>query len=214
MSERWVCRACFQSNDGIADSCSRCTTPRGETAPANGAEFAVPPSPTASQGRPWWQQLLMRFGWVGVVVAVAAVGYATQVNRDDTGAITGAGTLHISDVRVGDCFDLDDATAAEVDEIRAVPCDEPHQFEAFFAANMPSGPYPSRAAIDAELEAQCLPAFQSYVGRDYETSELYITSFEPTESGWRDGDRSYLCVASTFDAEEEPLTGSIRNSGR
>jgi hypothetical protein len=213
MSERWVCRACFESNEGTADRCSRCTTPRGETAPAGGAEYAVPASPTAPQGRPWWLQMLMRFGWVGVVAAVAAVGYATQANRDDSGAITGAGTLHISDVRVGDCFDLDDATTSEVGDIRAIPCDEPHAYEAFFTADLPSGPYPSRAAIDAELETQCIPAFVSYVGRAYDTSELYISSFEPTEASWRDGDRSYLCVVSTFDAEE-PLTGSVRNSGR
>lgn len=72
----------------------------------------------------------------------------------------------------------------------------------------PEGDYPSRSALDAQSEAACLPSFETYVGRDYETSELYVTTFEPTQQGWREGDRGLLCVISTENAEMA-LTGSV-----
>jgi hypothetical protein len=148
------------------------------------------------------------------VGVVAVVGAVTAATRDDSGAITGAGSLHIVDVRVGDCFDLNDGLdVEEVGEIRAIPCDEPHTFEAYFTTDLPEGDYPSRSALDAQSEAACLPSFEPYVGRAYETSELYVTTFEPTQQGWREGDRGLLCVISTENAESA-LTGSVRNSGR
>jgi hypothetical protein len=83
--------------------------------------------------------------------------------------------------RVGDCFDLNDGPdVEEVGEIRAIPCNEPHTFEAYFATDLAAGPYPARDGLDAVLDAACLPSFETYVGRDYETSQLYVTSFEPT----------------------------------
>lgn len=156
----------------------------------------------------------MRFAWVGVVAVVGVFGALNAASRDESGTIVGAGTLHITDVRVGDCFDLNDAPdVEEVGEIKAIPCDEPHTFEAFFAIDLEAGPYPSRSALDAEIDDGCLPSFETYVGRDYQTSELYVTTFEPTPEGWDDGDRGVLCVISTIDAAT-PLTGSVRDSGR
>jgi hypothetical protein len=156
----------------------------------------------------------MRFAGLGIVGIMLLVGAVTAASRDDSGAIVGAGTLHIADVRVGDCFDLNDGLdVEEVGDIRAIPCDEPHTFEAYYTTDLAAGAYPSRSALDAQVEAACLPTFESYVGRDYATSELYVTTFEPTPEGWRDGDRGVLCVISTESAAT-PLTGSVRNSGR
>ena len=208
MADRWVCRSCWASNEEAWDACHRCHTPRG----AEGT--ALPGTASTDQQPPWWRRLPLRFAWIGVVVVIGVVGAVTAASRDDSGAIVGAGTLHIMDVRVGDCFDLNDGSdVEEVGEIRAIPCDEAHSFEAYFTTDLPAGAYPSRSAFDAALEAECLPAFETYVGRDYETSELYVTSFEPTPEGWDDGDRGVLCVISTFNAATL-LTGSVRDSGR
>ncbi len=209
MSDRWVCRSCWASNEDQWGTCFRCKVPRGAEGDPQAAAAAA-----AEPQRPWWQRVPMRFAWVGVVAVVAVVGAVTAASRDDSGAIVGAGTLHIVDVRVGDCFDLNDGSdVEEVGEIRAIPCNEPHDFEAYHASDLPAGDYPSRAVLDAETEAACLPTFESYVGRDYETSELYVTTFEPTPEGWNDGDRGILCVVSTENAAT-PLTGSVRDSGR
>ena len=214
MADRWVCRSCWSSNEEGWDKCLRCKVPRGAQADPSAAAASPTAAPTAETERPLWQRLPMRFAWVGVVAVVGVVGAVTAASRDDSGAIVGSGNLHIADVRVGDCFDLNDgADIEEVGEIRAIPCEEPHTFEAYFTSELAGGSFPSRSVLDAETEAACLPSFEPYVGRDYETSELYVTTFEPTPESWGQGDRGILCVVSTFEAET-PLTGSVRESGR
>lgn len=209
MADRWVCRSCWASNEDRWDKCFRCAVPRGAEASAHPAAAS-----TADRGPSWWKTVPMRFAWVGVVGVIALFGAVNAASRDDSGTITDAGTLHIADVRVGDCFDLTDGPdVEEVGEIRAIPCGEPHSFEAYFLTDLAAGSYPSRSALDAEIESACFPSFETYVGRDYETSELYVTSFEPTPEGWEEGDRGLLCVISTYNAET-PLTGSVRDSGR
>ena len=209
MADRWVCRSCWAPNEEAWDKCLRCGVPRGTEASSLAA------SPSAVDQQPaWWRRVPLQFAWIGVVAVVGVVGALNAASRDDSGTVVGAGTLHITDVRVGDCFDLnDEPDVEEVGEIRAVPCDEPHTFEAYFAIDLAAGPYPSRSALDAEIDGSCLPSFGTYVGGEYETSELYVTTFEPTPDGWEDGDRGLLCVISTFNAET-PLTGSVRDSGR
>jgi len=211
MADRWVCRSCWSSNEEQWDKCLRCKVPRG----AQADPLAAAGAPAAAQAeRPLWQRLPMRFAWIGVVAVVGVVGAVTAASRDDSGAIVGAGNLHIADVRVGDCFDLNDGLdVEEVGEIRAIPCDEPHAFEAYFTTDLPDGDYPSQSTLDAATEAACLPSFETFVGSDYETSALYVTSFEPTPDGWDAGDHSILCVISTENAAT-PLTGSVRDSGR
>jgi hypothetical protein len=212
MAGRWVCRSCWAANEEAWDNCLRCRAPRGAEASAS------PASPSTvdvgNAGSPWWRRVPIRFAGIAIFAGIALVGVVTAATRDESGAITGAGTLHIVDVRVGDCFDLNEGRdVEEVGEIRAIPCDEPHTYEAYFATDLAPGSYPSRTALDAETEAACLPSFEPYVGRSYETSELYVTTFEPTPDGWRQGDRGLLCVVSNYDGLE-PLTGSVRSSDR
>lgn len=209
MADRWVCRSCWSANEEAWDKCLRCGVQRGTEAGATAAS----PS-TLDQQPPWWRRVPLRFAWIGFVVVAGVVGAVTAASRDESGTIVGAGSLHITDLRVGDCFDLNDGLdVEEVGEIRAIPCDEPHAFEAYFTTDLAAGPYPSRSALDSETDAACLPSFETYVGLDYETSELYVTSFEPTPEGWEDGDRGLLCAISTFNAETS-LTSSVRSSNR
>lgn len=209
MADRWVCRSCWAANEEHWDKCLRCGVPRGTEASAVPAAAS-----TAGRTSSWWKTVPMRFAWLGVVAVIGVVGALNAASRDESGTVVEAGTLHITDVRVGDCFDLNEGPdVEEVGDIRAIPCSEPHMFEAYFATDLAAGSYPSRSALDAEIESACFPSFETYVGRDYETSELYVTSFEPTPDGWREGDRGLLCVISTYNAET-PLTGSVRGSGR
>lgn len=214
MADRWVCKACWTPNEAGWDKCLRCRTVRGTEAPVMPTAGTSPGAAGGDGGTAWWKAIPMRFAGIGLVAVFGIFGAVTAANRDDSGTIVGAGTLHIADVRVGDCFDLNDGLdVEEVGDIRAIPCDEPHTFEAYYVTDLASGAYPTRSQFDAELEAACLPSFETYVGRDYATSELYVTSFEPTPEGWQDGDRGLLCVISTENAATT-LTGSVRNSGR
>ena len=63
--------------------------------------------------------------------AVAVLGFGiygamTDVDRDDSGAIVGGGTLDAFEMRTGDCFDDPDTYTDEFSSLQGVPCAEPH----------------------------------------------------------------------------------------
>lgn len=58
----------------------------------------------------------------------------------------------------------------------------------------------------------CVPPFQSYVGTPYETSELWASFVTPTEGGWNDGDREFICYL--FEEDESMMTRSMAGAAR
>ena len=47
------------------------------------------------------------------------------------------------DLRVGDCFDLKDPTADQIEDVKAVPCTTEHEFELFYVGAMGKGSHPT-----------------------------------------------------------------------
>jgi hypothetical protein len=214
---RWVCRRCFASNEPDAATCEQCGLERGADPstpapqdPEQPQQWAAPAP--AAPPRPMWMQLALRFWWVGLIVVIAVGGWYFSARRDDSGQISNSGNLQITDLRVGDCFDLNDPEAAEVDDVEAKPCTSAHEYELFHAADMANGDYPSEDAIDTFLDAECAPAFGSYIGTDYQASVLEVVFFTPTSDGWDDGDHSVQCAV--YDPNDSELTSSLKNSAR
>jgi hypothetical protein len=218
MGGRWVCRRCFASNDPDAATCVQCGLERGAdpaTAEAQDPQQAQPwaaPASAQPSPRPMWMQLALRFWWIGLIVVFAIGGWYFSARRDEGGQIANPGNLEVKDLRAGDCFNLKDPDAAEVDEVEAKPCSDTHQYELYHAADMASGDYPSDDAVDAFLQAECAPAFGSYVGLDYQTSVLGVIYFTPSSDGWDDGDHSVQCAV--YDPANEELTSSLKSSAR
>jgi hypothetical protein len=209
---RWVCRRCFASNDADATTCAQCGLERGAEPSVEGADAQwTPPGSAAQSTRPMWQQLALRFWWVGLIVVVIAVGWYASAKRDDSGRITDGGTVEVGDLRVGDCFDHKDANTDEFGEVEAKPCTEPHAEQIFFTGSMPDGEYPTDDEIFQWTDANCTPAFESYVGTTLDITTLDFGPYVPTQAGWEDGDHMVLC--SAFDPEDDPLTESVENSG-
>lgn len=211
MTERWVCKRCYAANDGTATSCTRCGLLRGSEVPAPAPGQAPwQPMAAAAPPQPAWRRLL-RFWWIPVVGAVLVVGFLSTARRDDSGAITDAGTVDINELQVGDCFD-----SAEVEEITQVdgkPCDQPHEYELFHVATWTgSDEYPPESDMEQLIVAECLPAFDAFVGRTYQESVLDIFWTAPTAEGWSDGDRIFQCAI--YDPGNAQLTASVRGSGR
>jgi hypothetical protein len=206
---RWVCLRCYTSNDDSAAACAKCELARGSMAPAEpqAADAPIAPAKSFSLGG-----VLRRFGWVGVVAAFGIGGVIFATQRDDSGQITRGGTLAISELRIGDCFDPQDLEAEEADEVNAKRCDESHQFEMMFIGSMPEGEYPTDAAFEEFVGGVCLPAFDEYVGLVYEESRLDIYWYFPLESGWEDGDRLVQCAV--YDPLDSQLVGSLRGAAR
>jgi hypothetical protein len=170
---------------------------------------SFPGAPSSPPSRPVWQRLL-RFWWVGAIVVVVAVGWFTTARRGGNGEINDSGTLSVADLQVGDCFN--NTASTEVSQVDAVPCAEPHQYELFHVFRISGTIYPTTADLDTQSASACAPAFAAYVGHDYETSTLYISTLYPTSDGWGHGAREVQCVVHN-DAESK-VTGSVRGTAR
>lgn len=59
--------------------------------------------------------------------------------------------------------------------------------------------------------SSCYERFESFVGRDYETSTLDITMMYPSPESWQANDREVIC--SVYDVEANKLIGSAKGRG-
>ncbi|MDP9223739.1 MAG: response regulator [Actinomycetota bacterium] len=121
---------------------------------------------------------------------------------------------NVGDLKVGDCFDPPNLTAADtlVKDVQHHPCGDLHGGEVFFVGNVPSGAngaFPGEAAFAAFVQAQCVPAYRNYTGRDFDTDTTYDVSFlVPTTEGWAKGDHVIDCFVLRIDGQ--PLKGSVK----
>lgn len=113
---------------------------------------------------------------------------------------------------VGDC--LNEWTTDYDDTVSSVPivdCDEPHDFEVYYEGVVDeSGDYPGEDELSDMVDEGCVDAFEDFVGSPYATSALYQTSLWPTEEGWEQGSRDYLCLVGHMDGSQS--TGTLEDS--
>jgi hypothetical protein len=230
MAKGWKCARCSTLNGEAAINCSNCRLIRGGVVAA-GLYTASPVVPTVAVGEaaeapadvqqsgaasvktPLWRRIPI--GWLVTGVIVVGGGLAGlyfNASRGATGEIIKAGDLSAIDLRIGDCFDLKDPAADEVDDVTARLCTDEHEFEVIFVGSMPDVEYPADDEFEAFVADNCGPAFDAYVGKVYEESELDIYWFFPNGEGWADGDRSIQCAA--FHPRIHRLTESIRGSNQ
>lgn len=150
---------------------------------------------------------------VAVVVAVAVVGACSKdgAKRED-GTITGAGPISVFDLRPGDCLNPGDDVVGDVENITAVPCEEPHTQEVFAVPEYEDegGVYPGEGEIQAFADAACLEAFVGYTGTEYLDSNLYFSYLHPSVDSWNsDDDRQIVCVIVATGNE---MVGSVRET--
>lgn len=129
----------------------------------------------------WWTvATLALFGLAGLVLALA-VGELTSDTYD------------VTDLDVGDCFDLDPDEDGAVGLVDVIDCDEPHNAEVVAIAELnPNGdqPYPADDELFAIADAACLgvPA----------DPRFGILAVAPTEATW-DGRRGRVtCVGLVY----------------
>jgi hypothetical protein len=115
------------------------------------------------------------------------------------------------DLSVGECFDEPPQEEQEVEDVQRRPCNEAHTAEVVFVGDMAGATdaYPSDDQFLDAVSSQCVPAFNAYTGRDYDTDpELEIGYFIPTAEGWNVGDHELICYAIRVDAA--PMTQSVK----
>lgn len=123
------------------------------------------------------------------------IGGGNDAERDEeTGEVTEEANIDIFSLAVGDCMPESD-TSGEITDADVVPCSEPHTDEVFFEFDLAEGDLPSDSEIQAEVEAQCIPAFNEFVGIDYYDSALNFWWLTPTEQTWTQAnDRLVQCI--------------------
>ncbi|MGI9261025.1 MAG: septum formation family protein [Woeseiaceae bacterium] len=149
----------------------------------------------------------------GIYIVVVA-GYflysvMTSADRDESGAIVGAGSIDAFSLRVGDCYDDSDGYSDQVDMLAGVPCVEPHDNEVYavFSVDLPA--FPGDDEMGEIAYERCMEKFPSFVGKDYESSSLDFYPMYPSSESWsRKDDRDVVCAL--YDMELEKLEGSVK----
>ncbi|MDX6744667.1 hypothetical protein [Actinocorallia sp. A-T 12471] len=136
-----------------------------------GNPFAAPPgsTPPPSRGGKVLRKIVGSVGGLVVIGVVAAVNFLPDfldsAERDDVNnEIVQEGTLRPWDLKVGDCFNDDQnapppadgtATSQTVNQIKALPCANPHNAQVITSISM-SGAFPGDQAIVDRCEQKAL----------------------------------------------------------
>lgn len=146
----------------------------------------------------------------GCSVIDSVVPKDQAVRDDETSEVTEAGQADVFTVAVGDCFN--DVSADEISEVPVVPCDQPHDYEAYSAFDITDDSYPGDDAVTQQATDGCTPAFAAFNGVGYEESTLYLGYLLPTEDSWTaQGDREVLCYIYE---ENVQTTGTLQGAAR
>jgi len=190
----------------------------GQDAETYVASHEPPPAPVMAPSRGFPLKNVLRGGFLllilGPVVWGAIDGAVNGADRNDSGIISEAGDLEVTELRAGDCFNLPEGTAdnEEIQEVEAVPCTDLHENEVYVVTNyVASDSFPGEPALWDFADQFCLTAFETYVSAAYEDSVLDFGYFYPSREGWEDGDHAVTCVL--YDYNGVMLTGSMRGSG-
>jgi hypothetical protein len=149
--------------------------------------------------------------YIAAALGFAIYGAATSVDRDDTGAIVGGGSVDAFNVQVGDCFNDSTSIDEDISSVPGVPCSEPHDNETFAVFDLSVENYLEEAAMYDLAYESCKSRFEAFVGKDYESSMLEITTMYPSPESWKQNDREVICAV--FDMNAEKLVGSAAGRG-
>ena len=115
--------------------------------------------------------------------------------RDDSGQVTEATTISVFKLQTGDCFDRASMGTGEVNTVKVIPCDEPHDSEIFAEKTLTGATYPGSEAVQEEADEFCYGEFEPFVGIAYDDSLHYFYSLTPTQGSWdQDNDRLLQCI--------------------
>lgn len=131
----------------------------------------------------------------GIVALLAIILFAV---RNNTAA---------DDLKVGECFNIPNGSTVRT--VEKLPCNESHNAEVIFVGDYDGDTFPISLSLDRFIESACVPAFESYIGRDVDSEpELSIGYFHPTRDGWDGGDRTITCYVAQPD--ESQMTQSLK----
>ncbi|MBW4031909.1 MAG: hypothetical protein HIU88_04505 [Acidobacteria bacterium] len=150
-----------------------------------------------------------------VVAAMALSGCSMLAQlgtgRNASGTPTAVNSkADVFSLKVGDCLN-DAAATGTVTTAPIVPCNMPHDSEAYFAITMTGTAFPGDQAVKDQASQGCATAFPAFIGISYNDSSLSISYYFPTAESWANGDRQILCTVYDPGAKS---TGTLKNAKR
>ena len=120
-----------------------------------------------------------------IVVRLGIIANKDNADRDDDGNVTSQGDLDVFAVAEGDC--LDDETLAaigttqssEVTEVTAIPCKDPHAYEAYHLFDLEGDDFPGVPEVERLAQEGCIEAFAKFIGISYNESVLEFVYLYP-----------------------------------
>ncbi|MGB5756298.1 MAG: septum formation family protein [Acidimicrobiales bacterium] len=139
--------------------------------------------------------------------ACGSTATSDESTRNDAGDIVEAGDVGVLALGVGDCFDDPSEDATEVASVAAVPCDQPHDNQAYAVFDLPDGDWLGQDPVVDAAFTGCLDRFEAAIGEPYDVSPLDILPLYPTEDSWNAGDHEVVCAVYNVDLSK--LTASV-----
>lgn len=163
--------------------------------------------------------------FVALVAAGCSSGVEDDTTADSTPETTTTTTLGgvltgTTDVLAGQCFNNVPDPTQQPYAVFVVPCDEPHEFEAYSRTRLelgepqpPGAPYPGELVVANAAEAQCITGFAAFVGTSWELSEFDLQTWWPSAQSWvQQNDRDILCAI--YPVGGGTTSGTARDSKR
>jgi hypothetical protein len=156
-------------------------------------------------------KLLLALTLGAATLALAGCSLLPGGGGDTTETPSGEGeNTDVFTIAVGDCLN-DGGVEGEVSEVAKIDCSEPHDSEAYASIMIDDGDFPGEQAVTDQAAADCTTEFNSFVGVDYQDSELDFAYYYPTEESWANGDREILCLIVD---PEGKATGTLEGAAR
>ena len=122
-------------------------------------------------------------------------------------------------VIAGQCLDDVPDPQQQTYAVLVIPCEDPHTYEVYAQAKLDlpdtgaAAPYPGALAVANGAEAQCVGAFNEFMGVKWEVSDYDIQTWWPSEQSWATKkDRTILCAV--YRVTGGKTKGSVRGSGQ
>lgn len=161
--------------------------------------------------------------WLLGAAALFALGAVADSLADDLDGSPGASPTEPKEVdakkmKVGDCINDDQGATnttatgepVEVESVKIVPCDGPHDGEVMAVFRLTGAVMPSDQQMSQLASAGCKKRMLSRISRDPAANALATSYYYPTAESWRAGDRAVTCVAVAA-TEGQKLTRKLHS---
>ncbi len=140
----------------------------------------------------------------------AAVGFGiAEESASEADQTTEASVLELE---IGTCVnDANIPLRADLTDVPAVACTEPHDSELYAIVSVDGGAYPGADLLIEQGQTKCQASFADFVGIDFRSSLLDFHFYYPTPSSWAQGDRTIYCMV--FDPGLK-IAGTLQDAKR